>query len=135
MENEMADALSPKAHRILVVDDDPYVRALVIKVLAKRGYGALAAADAWQATDILRQQSVDLIILDLRMPGPVDGEQLLFSLRDQGNEVPVIVLSGHVDEDASLFPPDCVHAVLRKPIDVDVFADVVGKALGSPESF
>ena len=134
MGNEMAADLSPKAHRILVVDDDAYVRALVIKVLATRGYSALAAADAWQATDILRQQSVDLIILDLRMPGPVDGEQLLFSLRDQGNEVPVIVLSGYVDEDASLFPPDCVHAVLRKPLDVEAFADLVDEALATPES-
>jgi len=130
----MAGDPTPKAPRILVVDDDAYVRALVVKVLAKRGYNALAAADAWQATDILRQQAVDLVILDLRMPGPVDGEQLLFTLRDQGNDVPVIVLSGYVDEDTSQFPPDCVHAVLRKPIDVDVFADVVGEALGATQS-
>jgi len=130
----MAVEPSPNAHRILVVDDDAYVRALVVKILAKRGHNALAAADAWQATDILRQQSVDLVILDLRMPGPIDGEQLLFALRDQGNEVPVIVMSGHVDEDASLFPPDCVSAVLRKPIDVDVFADLVDEVLATPES-
>ena len=130
----MAADPTPDAPRILVVDDDAYVRALVVKVLAKRGYNALAAADAWQASDILRQQSVDLVILDLRMPGPVDGEQLLFTLRDQGNDVPVIVLSGYVDEDASQFPPDCVHAVLRKPIDVDAFAEVVVEALAAAES-
>jgi CheY-like chemotaxis protein len=34
--------------------------------------------------DALQQQEIDLIILDLRMPGPVDGEQLLFTLRDAG---------------------------------------------------
>ena len=54
---------------ILVVDDD-YARTLVAKILSQRGYTALPAADAWQAMDILQEQSIDLIILDLRMPGP-----------------------------------------------------------------
>ena len=70
--------------KILVVDDDAYVRALVVKILNGSGYLAIPAVDAWQAMDQLGQQNIDLIILDLRMPGPVDGEQLLFALRDQG---------------------------------------------------
>jgi hypothetical protein len=49
------------------------------------------------------------MILDLRMPGPVDGEQLLFALGDQGNEVPVIVLSGWVDGEVRISSPACVH--------------------------
>ncbi|MFH1568298.1 MAG: response regulator [Gemmatimonadota bacterium] len=114
---------------ILVVDDDPYVRTLVAKLLGEEGYNALPAADAWQATDALQKQPVDLIILDLRMPGPVDGEQLLFALRDQGNDVPIIVLSGYVDDDANLFPPDCVHAVLKKPIRVEHFTATVRRVL------
>ena len=44
--------------------------------------------------DALQQHQIDLIIHDLRLPGPVGGEQLLFTLRDQGNDVPVIVLRG-----------------------------------------
>ena len=118
--------------RILVVDDDAYVRTLVVKILDGRGYLAQPAVDAWQAMDLLQQQDIDLIILDLRMPGPVDGEQLLFALRDQGNDVPVIVLSGWVDEEISNAPPDCVHAVLKKPIHVDSFADTVASVLGEP---
>lgn len=116
--------------RILVVDDDAYVRTLVVRILNSRGYLALPASDAWQAMDLLQQQEIDLIILDLRMPGPVDGEQLLFALRDQGNDVPVIVLSGWVDDEISKAPPDCVHAVLKKPIHVDSFAGTVASVLG-----
>lgn len=101
------------AKKILVVDDDAYVRALVIKLLQRKGFAALPAADAWQAMDLLQQQDVYLIILDLRMPGPVDGEQLLFTLRDQGNDIAVVVLSGWVDDEISDNPPDCVHAVLK----------------------
>ena len=70
---------------------------------------ALPAVDAWQAVDQLQQYDIDLIILDLRMPGPVDGEQLLFALGDQGNEVPVIVLSGWVDGEVRISSPACVH--------------------------
>ena len=115
--------------KILVVDDDAYVRALVTKLLEKKGFTALAAADAWQAMDMLQQQAVDLIILDLRMPGPVDGEQLLFALRDQGNDIAVIVLSGWVDDEISDNPPDCVHAVLKKPIDVETFTNTIEEVL------
>ena len=115
--------------RILVVDDDPYVRTLVVKILDERGYLTIPVADAWQAMDALQQQEIDLIILDLRMPGPVDGEQLLFTLRDQGNDVPVIVLSGWVDEEITKQAPDCVHAVLKKPIRVDDFAQTVADVL------
>ena len=117
------------ASRILVVDDDPYVRALVVKILDERGYLTMPVADAWQAMDALQQQEIDLIILDLRMPGPVDGEQLLFTLRDQGNDVPVIVLSGWVDEEITKQTPDCVHAVLKKPIRIDDFSKTVADVL------
>lgn len=116
--------------KILVVDDDAYVRALVVKILTGRGYLAVPATDAWQAMDQLQQYDFNLIILDLRMPGPVDGEQLLFTLRDQGNDIPVIVLSGWVDDNEAAAPPEAVHAVLKKPIKVDSFAETVAAVLG-----
>jgi CheY-like chemotaxis protein len=116
--------------KILVVDDDAYVRALVVKILTGRGYLAVPATDAWQAMDQLQQHDFNLIILDLRMPGPVDGEQLLFTLRDQGNDIPVIVLSGWVDDNEAAAPPEAVHAVLKKPIKVDSFAETVASVLG-----
>lgn len=115
--------------RILVVDDDRFVRTLVVRILDEQGYLTIPVADAWQAMDALQQQEIDLIILDLRMPGPVDGEQLLFTLRDQGNDVPVIVVSGWVDEEVTKQAPDCVHAVLTKPIRVDDFAQTVADVL------
>ena len=111
--------------KILVVDDDGYIRKLVVKILTQRGYLAVPAADAWQAMDLLQKHTIDLIILDLRMPGPVDGEQLLFALRDQGNDTPIIVVSGWVDDELSQNPPACVHAVMQKPIDIDDFTATV----------
>lgn len=119
---------------ILVVDDDDYARTLVAKILSQRGYTALPATDAWQAMDILQEESIDLIILDLRMPGPVDGEQLLNSLHDHGNVVPIIVLSGWVSDEMSLNPPDGVRTVMKKPIDIDIFAATVAHVLAQSGS-
>ena len=117
--------MTAAGERILVVDDDGYVRTLVVKILTQRGYSAVPAADAWQAMDLLQKHDIDLIILDLRMPGPVDGEQLLFALRDQGDDTPIVVVSGWVDDELSQNPPACVHAVMKKPIDIDYFASTV----------
>ena len=125
----MVPADSSRGGQILVVEDDGYVRTLVVKILSQRGYTAVPAVNAWQAMDVLQRQHIDLIVLDLRMPGPVDGEQLLFALRDEGNEVPIVVVSGWVDDDLSENPPDCVHAVMKKPIDIDQFASTVEEAL------
>ena len=96
---------------------------------------ALIRADRkGQAMDQLQQHNMDLIVLDLRMPGPVDGEQLLFALRDQGNDVPVVVLSGWVDDGIRDAPPDCVRAVLKKPIKIDSFVATVDSVLGEPSA-
>ena len=115
--------------KILVVDDDGYIRKLVVRILTQRGYRAVPAADAWQAMDLLQKHAIDLIILDLRMPGPLDGEQLLFALRDQGNDTPIVVVSGWVDDELSQNPPACVHAIMQKPIDIDDFTATVEGAL------
>ena len=69
-------------------------RRLILKVIGQQGYAGLAAADAGQALEMLDQHDVDLVLLDLHMPGPADGEDLLFLLRDRGDEVPIIIVSG-----------------------------------------
>ncbi len=65
---------------ILVVDDDGYARTLVAKILSQRGLHGAAGHGRLAGDGHPQEQPTDLIILDLRMPGPVDGEQLLNSL-------------------------------------------------------
>ena len=72
---------------------------------------------------------MQLILLDLHVPGQIDGEELLFALCDQGDEVPIIVVSGWVDDEATVYHPDCVHAVLKKPIQQDHLIETVRLAL------
>ena len=104
-------------------------RRLILKVIEQHGYAGLAATDAGQALEMLDQHDVDLVLLDLHMPGPTDGEDLLFLLRDRGDEVPIISVSGWVDEATTSNQPDCVHAVLKKPVRVEELTDTVRQVL------
>jgi len=121
--------MTEETTRILVVDDEAPVRDLLAEVLSRAGYVAVPVADAGRALEVLDQDDIDLVLLDLNMPGPADGEDLLFLLRDRGDEVPIIIVSGYVDDDTASNHPDCVHAVIKKPIQIQHFLDTVKQVL------
>lgn len=114
---------------LLVVDDDAQVRSFILRVLEKEGYRVLLASDAGSALDILDGNDIGLVLLDLHMPGPADGEDLLFLLRDRGDDMPIIIVSGYVDDDATDHHPDCVHAVLKKPVHIEELVSKVREVL------
>ena len=116
--------------QILVVDDEEPIRELLTRILGDEGYGVDVAGNVEEALDSLAAGSTDLILLDLHMPGPYDGEELLFLLRDRGDEVPIIIVSGWVDDEAAMSHPECVHAVLKKPIHSSALIEAVRQALG-----
>lgn len=121
--------MSEESTRILVVDDEAPVRDLLTEVLVRAGYRTVPAADAGCALDVLDQGDVDLVLLDLHMPGPANGEDLLFLLRDRGDEVPIIIVSGYVDDDTAANHPECVHAVIKKPIRLEPFLETVKQVI------
>ncbi|MDB5512871.1 MAG: sigma-54-dependent Fis family transcriptional regulator [Enterovirga sp.] len=76
---------------VLIVDDDPVQRRLLEAMVRRLGYGTMLAENGEAAVTLLRAgEPVDLVILDLVMPG-VDGFGVLSALRDGGIEVPAIV--------------------------------------------
>lgn len=120
---------NPSSPTVLIVDDEEPIRTLLTRLLAQEGYDALTARDVQQALAALEERQVDLILLDLHMPGPYDGEELLFLLRDRGDEVPIVIVSGWVDDDAAVAHPECVHGILKKPIQKDSLLAMVRSAL------
>ncbi len=115
--------------RIPVVEDEDQIRSLLLRLLDQEGYVAVEARNADQALEILGRESFDLILLDLRMPGQASGEDLLFMVRDRGDDVPIVIISAWVDEDIAQNNPDCVHAILKKTIRLDEFKSTVEQAL------
>jgi DNA-binding NtrC family response regulator len=114
---------------ILVVDDEPIICDLLTLFLRPEGYEVLTAGSVEQALNHIDSRQIDLILLDLRMPGDRDCEDLLFLLRDRGSEVPIIIVSGWVDDEAVAAHPDCVHGVLRKPVTRDALLAMVQQAM------
>ena len=117
--------MSASNYKILVVEDEFQVRTLFVKLLLQEGYQVLSASNAQDALEILASEKVDLILLDLRMPGPTDGEDLLYALRDRGDDVLIIVVSAWIDFDLLIDQPDCVFAVLEKPVQFHKLLETV----------
>jgi DNA-binding response OmpR family regulator len=79
-----------------VVDDDPAIRTLIEEYLRDNDLRVTAASNGKEMTAALTEHAIDLIILDLRMPGE-DGMQIARRIRDQSS-LPIIVVSGRLDE-------------------------------------
>jgi CheY-like chemotaxis protein len=86
---------------VLIVEDDPAVRLLVVEVLKELGYVVLEAADSETALEILgRTQRVDLLISDVGLPGGLNGRQLAEIAREQRPELPVLFVTGYAERAA-----------------------------------
>jgi DNA-binding response OmpR family regulator len=81
---------------ILVVDDEPIVRDVVVRYLHREGYDTLEAGDGLQAQELLLQHEPSLVVLDLMLPG-MDGLQLCQWIRGH-SELPVIMLTARAEE-------------------------------------
>lgn len=84
------DAISA---RLLVVDDDEAIRSLYQRAFTNAGYQVEVTANGQEALVALERQPVDLLLLDLCMPG-MNGLSVLRTLRDRPNAPPAVVLSG-----------------------------------------
>jgi len=80
--------------RILVVDDEPDFLKLIQRRLGKRNVDVGVAASGQEALQILEKISVDVVILDVRMPG-LSGLETLKEIRKRHQEIEVIMLTGH----------------------------------------
>jgi two-component system, OmpR family, KDP operon response regulator KdpE len=77
--------------QLLIVDDDPQISRAVRTNLAARGYGVLTASNGETALDLLGRFNVDLVLLDLGLPG-LDGQEVIKRVRSW-SDVPIVVLS------------------------------------------
>lgn len=83
--------------RILVVDDEPPIRRFLRTSLSAQGYQVLEADGGEAAIAMLKRNAVDVLILDLGLPG-MDGFEVIKQLRDTGSAIPIVVLSVRTDE-------------------------------------
>jgi two-component system alkaline phosphatase synthesis response regulator PhoP len=85
---------------ILVVDDEPHIVEVVCDYLKQAGYRVLTARDGQTALTIARHEHPDLVILDLMLPGGIDGLDVCRSMRQDPSltDVPIIMLTARIEE-------------------------------------
>lgn len=84
------------AKTLLVVDDNPGIRTMLLEYLTEQGYRVVTAADGRQALFVARQEQPDLILLDIMMP-EMDGYDFIRAYRQEA-DVPVILLTAKLEE-------------------------------------
>jgi two-component system, NtrC family, nitrogen regulation response regulator NtrX len=80
--------------RILVIDDEAAIRDSMRMILEYEGYGFLGAATGEDGIALVERETVDLVFLDIKMPG-MDGLEVLGRLRSANETLPVVMISGH----------------------------------------
>ncbi len=123
----------PTLGTIVYVDDEPALREIGKTMLCCLGYDTLVAANGEECIELVEEKkdTIDLIILDLVMPG-LNGQQTLEELRKRRLDVPVILTTGFALTDLPQDPDKLrlAKAVITKPFDLEKLRDVIGRVLG-----
>jgi len=117
--------------RILVVDDEPAVRDLMVKYLSERNWQVDAAHDGPSALECLKEAEYDLLITDLRMPG-MDGLSVIREARRRSVAIPVIVVTGNSTEASAIEAINIggVQGYLTKPFRMQRVIQSAARAMG-----
>ena len=92
----MAWSCDPNDVRILIVDDDPMLRRLLRSTLEARDHSnILESGEGQEAIELCQKNPLELVFLDIEMPGELDGIAVLNELRKREQPVSVIMLSAH----------------------------------------
>jgi DNA-binding response OmpR family regulator len=113
--------------RVLVIEDDLAVAALLRVLLTRSGHTVIAADSGEAGIDCLASGRPELIILDLRLPG-TDGFGVLEHVRSQGPSPPVLILTAERDARARALDAGA-DAFLQKPFDNAELVSTVGDLL------
>jgi PAS domain S-box-containing protein len=127
-----AEASVPGKGKILLVDDEEYVRDLGKRILERAGYTVTTAASGRDALDIYarEQSSIALVVLDLIMP-QMGGEKCLEELVKINSHVKVIVSTGHsLDAQDRLHIGRLARGFVNKPYEVEQMIQTVKEVLG-----
>lgn len=126
-----------KETRVLIVDDDPTVRRVVREMLSRAGYVVDSVSSGTEALAEVRNQSYDLLVLDIVMPEK-GGIETMMEMRRAHSTIPVIVITGRVNtgDDAfrGLVQQFGAKAILRKPFRKSELLETIESVVGGTSS-
>jgi two-component system chemotaxis sensor kinase CheA len=127
----------PERFTVLIVDDEPLVRASLGRFLRHYGYAAIEAATVEQAIELVQGTPVQAVILDVRMPGGRSGLDVLAPLRANPAlaRIPVLILTGaFLSEDEELTITRYRAHLFHKPEGYDTLVTFLDQLTGRDRS-
>lgn len=124
--------LGEKSFRVLVVDDDPSIRRMIVAALRRFGYSFLEAANGNEALELMRRERPDVVVLDLMMP-ILSGWDVL---RERASDprlqsIPMIIISANRGPELATAMDKGVCAFLPKPFDIGALASLVQSCIAT----
>mgnify|MGYP001214516284 FL=1 len=117
--------------QILIVDDQYGIRILLKEVFQKEGYKTFQAANGNQALDIVRNEKIDLVLLDMKIPG-MDGIEILKRMREINKDISVFIMTAYGELDM-IQEAKQLGALqhFTKPFDINELRAEVKKLIGN----
>lgn len=104
--------------KILIIEDEPNIRELVLYNLKTNGYDCIAAEDGIMGITMVHKEKPDLILLDIMLPGK-NGFEICNELRDEGNNTPIIMMTAKTEEADKVMGLECgADDYISKPFGI-----------------
>jgi CheY-like chemotaxis protein len=121
---------TPQAH-VLLIEDEAFLRELLVENLQDAGYAVLEASDGSAALELLQSdRRIDVLLSDIKLPD-MDGYQIAQAGHALRPELKVILMTGYAPTPLPAALQTVVHGVLQKPFSLDALPEMVASALGS----
>jgi len=115
--------------RVLVVDDEPGIRSVLTDILQDEKHAVFSAGDGFGGLAILKQEPIDLVILDVWLPN-LGGIDVLKEIKQEYPEIEVIIISGHANIDLAVRAVKLgAYDFLEKPLSLEKVTTLVRNAL------
>lgn len=118
---------------VLVVDDQPGIRKLILTALAPHGYDLIEAENGAKAVELSKTHKIDLLITDIVMPD-LSGPDLVSALNKTGVTPRVLMITGHSIDSLIAKGIQVRSQLLRKPFSLAVLVETVASILSSEGS-
>ena len=133
-----ANQSSPLKGKVLVMDDEAFIRKLLSVMLDKLGYEVLTAENGEEAIKIYKKFTIEsgnqikFVMLDLTIPGGMGGQETAKKLLEINKDVKMIVMSGYTDDPVvAMYKEYGFYAALSKPFDLEHFNNLLMKNFSS----
>ena len=130
MPAEKSKATRPMRKKIMLVDDDPAIRHILLRLLTEENFFVLTAADGVEALELANATKFDLVLLDLNMPVK-DGWQTFEQLTAKDPTLPIIIITARPNQFFSALSAG-VGALLEKPLNFTRLFDTIRELLEEP---